>query len=116
MERGTMRKSRWLLFAALMASVVLGLAACGGDGGDGDTSSPGAKVFADADCGNCHTLEAAGSNGTIGPNLDEADPSFDEVVRKVKSGGGGMPSFEGQLSEQEIRDVAAFVAARAGGG
>ena len=45
----------------------------------------------------------------IGPNLDDANPSFDEVVAKVKSGGGGMPSFEGELSEQEIRDVAAFV-------
>ena len=40
MERGTMRKSRWLLFAALLAGVVLALAACGGDddggGSDGD--------------------------------------------------------------------------------
>jgi mono/diheme cytochrome c family protein len=34
----------------------------------------------------------------------------------VTNGGGGMPSFKGQLSEQQIRDVAAFVATRAGSG
>ena len=83
------------------------LAGCGGDGDSGSESSePGAKVFADAGCGGCHTLDAAGSSGSVGPNLDDANPSFDEVVAKVKSGGGAMPSFEGDLSDQEIRDVA----------
>jgi cytochrome c553 len=92
------------------------LAACGGgDDGGGEASGPGAKVFADAGCGSCHTFDAAGSNGTVGPNLDEASPSFDEAVRKVTNGGGGMPSFEGQLSEQEIRDVAAFVSGEEAG-
>ena len=32
----------------------------------------------------------------------------------MTSGGGGMPAFGGQLSEQQIRDVAAFVATNAG--
>ena len=72
-------------------------------------------MFADAGCGGCHTLEAAGSNGSVGPNLDDASPSFDEVVRKVKSGGGAMPSFEGELGDQEIRDVAAFVSGEEAG-
>ena len=90
------------------------LAGCGGsDSGSEPSSSPGAQVFADAGCGSCHTLEAAGSSGSVGPNLDDANPSFDEVVSKVKSGGGGMPSFEGELTKQEIRDVATFVS---GGG
>src|SRR3989440_5074606 len=30
----------------------------------------GARVFADAGCGTCHTLRAAGASGQIGPNLD----------------------------------------------
>lgn len=95
---------------ALVALAFLALAAgCGGDGSGSSSNSAGAKVFADAGCGSCHTFEAAGSSGTVGPDLDELSPSFDEVVRKVKSGGGGMPSFEGDLSEQEIRDVAGFV-------
>ena len=95
----------------LTALACVGLAAgCGGDGdSSSESSDPGAKVFADAGCGSWHTLDAAGSSGSIGPNLDDANPSSDEVVAKVKSGGGGMPSFEGELSEQEIRDVAAFV-------
>jgi cytochrome c553 len=104
--------------SVLLALALVTLAAgCGGgdDGGTDGNGGPGAEVFAEADCGNCHTLEAAGSNGTIGPNLDEASPSFEEVVRKVKSGGGGMPSFEGELSEQEIRDVAEFVSGEEAG-
>ncbi len=80
---------------------------------DADAAA-GAKVFASAGCGSCHTLAAAKSSGQVGPNLDDAKPSYDVVVAKVTDGGGGMPAFGGQLSEQQIRDVAAFVATRAG--
>jgi cytochrome c553 len=104
--------TRRVLYALAIASAAL--TGCGGDDG-GSADSPGAAVFADAGCGTCHTLEAAGSNGSIGPNLDDASPSFDEVVNKVKSGGGGMPSFADRLSEQEIRDVAAFVSGEEAG-
>jgi mono/diheme cytochrome c family protein len=31
---------------------------------------PGAQVFANNGCGGCHTLAAAGTTGTVGPNLD----------------------------------------------
>ena len=97
------------LLGALAVSLIALAAGCGGGDSGGSSDSPGASVFAESGCGSCHTFEAAGSSGTAGPNLDEASPSFDEVIRKVKSGGGGMPSFEGDLSEQEIRDVAEFV-------
>jgi mono/diheme cytochrome c family protein len=80
---------------------------------DADAAA-GAKVFASAGCGSCHTLAAARSSGQVGPNLDDAQPGYDVVVAKVTDGGGGMPAFGGQLSEQQIRDVAAFVATRAG--
>jgi len=33
----------------------------------------------------------------------------------VTNGGGGMPAFEGELTEQQISDVAAYVAENAGG-
>ena len=62
-----------------------------------------------AGCGGCHTFAAAGSNGAVGPNLDDLSPSFDTVVAQVTNGGGAMPAFKDELSEQEIRDVAAFV-------
>jgi mono/diheme cytochrome c family protein len=66
-------------------------------------------VFASAGCGSCHTLSKAGTSGTIGPNLDDTTLSFDEVVEQVTNGGGAMPPFGEQLSDQEIQDVAAYV-------
>jgi mono/diheme cytochrome c family protein len=35
---------------------------------------PGAQVFANKGCGGCHTLAAANSGGTTGPDLDEVLP------------------------------------------
>jgi mono/diheme cytochrome c family protein len=72
-------------------------------------AAKGKEVFASAGCGGCHTLEAAGSSGNVGPNLDDAKPDAALVVDRVTNGKGVMPSFKGQLSEQEIADVAAFV-------
>jgi mono/diheme cytochrome c family protein len=76
--------------------------------------APGAAVFTSAGCGSCHTLAAAGSHGQIGPNLDRLRPSFSTVQKQVVNGGGAMPSFAGRLTTAQIRDVAAFVATRAG--
>ena len=78
-------------------------------GGESGDAAKGKAVFASAGCGSCHTFSEAGSSGSVGPNLDDASPSFDKVVSQVTNGGGPMPSFKDQLSEQEIRDVAAFV-------
>jgi cytochrome c553 len=93
--------------------VIIGLlTGCGGGGDGGDDAaknSPGAKVFASAGCGGCHTYSPAGSSGTIGPNLDEVSVTFERAVQQVKNGGGGMPPFGDDLSEQEIEDVARFV-------
>jgi mono/diheme cytochrome c family protein len=80
----------------------------GDEGATGDAAN-GETVFASAGCGGCHTFEAAGSSGDVGPDLDSLSPSFNAVVEQVTNGGGAMPSFEDELSEQEIRDVAAFV-------
>ena len=83
-------------------------------GGEGGESTDGKTIFATAGCTGCHTLAAAGSNGTVGPNLDEAKPSKDLVVDRVTNGRGGMPSFKGQLSEAQIEAVAEFVSQNAG--
>jgi mono/diheme cytochrome c family protein len=82
----------------------------GGEGGEpaGDVAR-GEEVFASEGCGNCHILEAAGTSGTVGPNLDEASPSLEEAVEQVTNGGGGMPAFGGELSEEDIGAVAAYV-------
>lgn len=81
----------------------------------GDAAA-GKTVFASAGCGGCHTLAAAGSSGTVGPNLDQARPELALILDRVTNGKGVMPPFKGSLSEKQIRDVAAYVfqATRAG--
>jgi mono/diheme cytochrome c family protein len=76
--------------------------------------SAGRTVFTTADCGDCHALEAAGSSGSVGPNLDESKPDAARVRDFVTHGAGAMPSFKDQLTDRQIRDVAAFVAESAG--
>lgn len=73
----------------------------------------GRAVFAAAGCGNCHTLSAAGSTGTIGPDLDTRTPNYVLFREQVQTGGGGMPAYAGILTAQEIEDVVAFVLASA---
>jgi mono/diheme cytochrome c family protein len=80
----------------------------------GGSTAAGKEVFANAGCGTCHTLADAGTTGTVGPNLDEAKPSADLVVERVTNGMGAMPSFKGQLSEEQITEVAAYVSSAAG--
>ncbi len=82
---------------------------------EGDAQA-GASVFESAGCGGCHTLAAAGSTGTVGPNLDELRPALDQIVEQVTNGGGAMPAFAGKLTEEQIRDVAAYVFQSTSGG
>ena len=70
----------------------------------------GLKVFNNkAQCGMCHTLQAAGSEGQIGTNLDQLKPLMAQVIAAVTNGIGVMPSFEGMLSSEEIDAVAYYV-------
>ncbi len=86
----------------------------GATGGQGDPKA-GNAVFASAGCESCHTLAAAGSSGAVGPNLDQAKPPASLVVDRVTNGKGVMPSFKDSLSEQQIQDVAAYVAVSTSG-
>lgn len=114
-----------LLVCALVPLVI---AACGGDDEDTTTTATeqtttaegsggatagdaaaGEKVWTDAGCGTCHTMAAADATGTTGPDLDDLQPDLDQVVSQVTDGGGSMPAFGEQLSEQQINDVAAYV-------
>jgi mono/diheme cytochrome c family protein len=73
----------------------------------------GKEVFV-TNCSSCHTLADANASGAIGPNLDETQPSQELAVDRVTNGFGGMPSFSGSLSEQQIQDVAAYVSTATG--
>ncbi len=82
-------------------------------GAGGGDAAAGKEVFT-ANCASCHTLADAGATAAVGPNLDESAPDQASVEAKVRTGGGGMPAFEGQLSDDEIVNVAAYVASVAG--
>jgi cytochrome c oxidase subunit II len=85
----------------------------GGGGGGGGQAADGEAVFTENDCGACHTLSEAGTNGTVGPDLDNISRADDEYIEEsivnpnadVIQGfpRGVMPgNFREQLSPQEL--------------
>ena len=78
-------------------------------------SKKGSSVFSSSSCGGCHTLAAAHSTGTVGPNLDQLKPDYRAVTAQVTNGGAAMPAFKAKLSTQQIADVAAYVVDSTGG-
>jgi mono/diheme cytochrome c family protein len=86
----------------------------GGSSSSGAVSvAAGMSVFK-TNCAVCHTLAAAGSTGTVGPNLDQLKPSDALVIHQVTFGGGVMPAFGHTLSQSQIKSVALFVSSVAG--
>jgi alcohol dehydrogenase (cytochrome c) len=71
-------------------------------------AAAGKSVFSD-NCAGCHGALGTGGNG--GPDLTAIPSAKDKatVVKQVTNGGGGMPAFKDQLTEQQIQDVAAYV-------
>jgi mono/diheme cytochrome c family protein len=86
----------------------------GGGTPQGDPVAGKAVFLGASGCTGCHTLADAGSTGTVGPNLDDAKPSFDLAYDRVTNGQGGMPSFGTSLTDQQRADVAAYVSSVAG--
>jgi len=111
-----------------------------GDSKNGAQSVPanlekGQELFK-TNCGNCHALYAAGTDGNYGPDLDELlsttreAPSGEGAATAIKTGKlrvlnaiengvdgeepGRMPG--GILNEEQAAEVAEFVAATAGKG
>ncbi|MFL5907814.1 MAG: c-type cytochrome [Solirubrobacterales bacterium] len=75
-------------------------------------------------CGSCHTLDAAGTTGQLGPNLGDIAITEADVLRAIRIGGGpashGAGGRTGNMPRnlvtgQDAKDVAAFVAANASG-
>ena len=76
----------------------------------------GKALFLKSGCVGCHTLADAHATGTVGPNLDQAKPDFRRATARVTLGKSAMPSFKGQLSDQQIADVASSYVVKATGG
>ena len=97
-----------------VAAYVASVAGSGGyAAAPGNVGTNGEAIFK-ANCTSCHTLAAAGSTGTIGPNLDQLKPALAIVVRQVTNGGAVMPAFKGKLSAAQIQAVAKYVSSVAG--
>jgi mono/diheme cytochrome c family protein len=76
-------------------------------------------------CGACHTLDAAGTVGNVGPNLGDIAINEQDVLAAIRRGGG--PHAKGQetgpsgtmpsnlVTGKDAQDVASFVAANASG-
>jgi mono/diheme cytochrome c family protein len=116
------------------AALVVVASGCGTVGHVEQTSASGGKELFQKNCGSCHTLADAGTQGTIGPNLDEAfayarsdepDQGFREstirdVVRgqiaypveEPPTGGPGMPAD--LVTGDDADAVASYVASVAG--
>ncbi len=118
---GAMLRHSYRFVAAVVCAVAL--AGCGGSGNESEQSAEeprpqgatadGREVFTQR-CRSCHALADADASGSVGPNLDELEPDAQRVAQKVRAGGGGMPSFAGELSDDQISAVAEYVARSAG--
>jgi alcohol dehydrogenase (cytochrome c) len=87
----------------------------GGNANVKGDATAGQQVFAD-NCSTCHGADGHGGNG--GPDLSQVPDAGEltAVVKQVTDGGGGMPAFKGQLNDQQIADVAAYVTQKVHGG
>jgi cytochrome c6 len=106
----------WALSAALLGAA----GGCGGgndnqsassSGGGSPPQESGKDLFTHT-CAGCHTLKDAGTNGSVGPNLDEIAPSKDLVLATLRAGPGAMPT--NLLVGAEADRVATYVSSVAG--
>jgi len=122
---------RRLLPLALAGAALLA-AGCGGRAVDSSSADASAgKTLFSQNCGGCHTLADAGTTGNLGPNLDDAfraarteeggsfqeSTIFDVTLDQMKLAASPMPRFDTgpqKLSEDELRNIAAYVASVAG--
>ena len=125
-----MTRRRPLLVIALLAAAAV-VAACGKQGislnakhGDSPDVKRGAQLFA-ARCSGCHTLSAAGTQGsatqvndrerTDGPNFDQRKESLQGVLYAIRNGGfSGAIMPQNIVVGQDAQDVATFVSRYAG--
>ena len=98
--------ARALALAALLAAT--------GAAANGDQGKALFTKDATPPCGVCHALSAAGTSGTIGPSLDELKPDAERVARVIRSGIGAMPPYP-NLTDEQVKALAAYVAQASGG-
>jgi mono/diheme cytochrome c family protein len=117
------RRARSSLLAIAVAAAALGAGACGEQDIQLARDNPnyeGAEIFQQR-CSGCHTLEAAGTQGSAtnpndreyvdGPNFDQRREEVDQVLYAIQNGGfssGPMP--QDIVVGEDAEKVADFVA------
>lgn len=102
------------MLCGLLAALALEPAAAADDAAQIEL---GRKLFmqgAVPSCTVCHTLKDAGSQGAVGPVLDELKPDAQRVATALRNGVGAMPSFKATLSEEQIEALARYVSVATG--
>ena len=108
--------TRPLLMAAL--STALAWVVTPAHASEADQLALGKKLFTQAAvpaCAICHTLQDAGSQGAVGPVLDEIKPDAARVANALRNGLGNMPPYKASLSEEQIQALARYVSKASGG-
>jgi mono/diheme cytochrome c family protein len=74
----------------------------------GGDAQRGQQVFANNGCGWCH--EGSGAAGGRGPALANTKRSDDFLATRIMNGKPGrMPAFGGNLDDQQLNDLIAFI-------
>ncbi len=121
--------ARRVLTAACLAAAASFGAGCGSSGiqlAEDDPNYRGAVIFVER-CGSCHTLKAAGTEGSTfdvtdreredGPSFNDRQESVEDVIFAIQNGGySGAIMPENIVTGEEMRQVAQFVAKYAGEG
>jgi cbb3-type cytochrome c oxidase subunit III len=94
-------------YVASVAANQQAIAQAGQQAGNASASDP--KALFTSNCAGCHTFAAAGTNGKVGPNLDQISLTADRIAEQIRNGGGGMPPFQGQLTDAQIQALANYV-------
>ncbi len=124
---GTTRAARWPKVTAVAAALTLAAggvtaAALARQQGAATGNPKAGKSLFISTCGACHTLSAAKTAGTIGPNLDKVMLGQATIVKAIDLGGAAvmakaalakyptrMTPYKGVLTPAQVQDVAAFV-------
>jgi cytochrome c6 len=86
----------------------------GGGGGNAATLAQGKQLF-QQNCGTCHTLADAGTNGKVGPVLDQVKPDKQLVASAIKNGGLGSGTMPANIvTGKDAQTVATYVSSVAG--
>ena len=98
-----------LAAVSLPGAALLAQAPAGSEPADATRVGKGREIFANWGCTACHSLADAQARSDVGPALDGGHLTEAFITQRVANGQGAMPAFAGQLTDEEIADVAYYI-------